>query len=635
MSVGYAGRVLHVDLSVAEHAVEDLPIEQAHRLLGGFGMNNALAFRYLPPRVDPLSESNVLILGAGPLVGTMVPGAVRLMATTKQPLNGAVAAAAGSLGLGSELRWAGYDHVVISGRTPRPVVLSILDDEIDLEDASDLWGLGINQTTEILRRRHPGAGVLAIGPAGERQISFAIALVDRSATVGRGGLGAVMGSKGLKAIVAKGTGGSAVADRRAFVELLGRLHERLRAFPGRSAILDLGMMVGWDSSVQVLFPNSPVTPEMLTRTFGPKVYRGLKARRAACPSCFVPCKDVLRIPGEAKEMTPTSFLNVALMGYRFGMDATEAAMLLDKLNDLGLDLMTFGAMADWAIQASEKKILGGKPVVRAAASVQHLLEELMSARGLGGVMAGGWKALEDEFGPDALSPVPLVRHMDALYDPRFSGLGTMEFEQVVCPRGPTSATAGSPTYLPGVTPDKMARHLDRMGVPPSAAERILAHPLGLDVGRLSVYAEHWYSALSSLGICMRAQNNRFYSAELCAALYEAATGLEMDRERLMLAAERGWNLMRLLNARETKANQDTIPPQWFEPVRAMGTELVMQDYYRRCVLTQEDLTRFLAGYYEERGWEPSTGLPSEATSSRLGLQELIGAFPPGHRRTCG
>lgn len=633
MTNGYAGRILLVDLTAGRHTVQGLPVDQAHLLLGGFGMNNALALRYLPPRVDPLSESNVLILGAGPLVGTMAPGGVRLMATTKQPLNGAVAAAAGSLSLGSELRWAGYDHVVITGRSARPAILSILDDTVELQDASNLWGLGINQTTDILMQRHPGAGVLAIGPAGERQVSFAIALVDRSATIGRGGLGAVMGSKCLKAIVAKGTKGVALAEGKAFVDLVGHLHERLRSFPGRSAVLDLGMMAGWDSSVEVLFPNSPLSAGRLTKSFGPQVYRGLKARRAACPSCFVPCKDILRIPGEGKEMTPTSYLNVALMGYRFGMDATEAARLLDKLNDLGLDFMTFGAMADWAIHASERGTMGAKPMRRGAQTLHQLLDEVMTGRGVGGVMAGGWTALENEFGTDALSRIPLIRHMDTLYDPRFSGLGTMEFEQVVCPRGPTSATAGSPTYLPGVPPDKMARHLDRMGVPVAAAKRILVHPLGLDVGRLSAYAEHWYSALSSLGICMRAQNNRFYSAELCASLYSAATGLTLDREGLMLAAERGWNLLRLINGRETAGNQDRVPPQWFEPVDAAGTTLVMQDYYRRCSLSPEDLEGFLASYYEERGWELLTGLPSETTSSRLGLQEIVKAFLPGHPRT--
>jgi aldehyde:ferredoxin oxidoreductase len=159
-----------------------------------------------------------------------------------------------------------------------------------------------------------------------------------------------------------------------------------------------------------------------------------------------------------------------------------------------------------------------------------------------------------------------------------------------------------------------------MGVPPEAVRRILDHPLGLDVGRLSRYAEDWYSALSSLGICMRAQNNRFYNAELCAEFFRAATGLDMDREGLMRGAERGWTLMRLLNGREGFGRaDDRIPLQWFQPAETDGQRREARDYYRRTVLTLEDLERFLESYYEERGWEADSGLPSRDALEVLGL----------------
>ncbi len=616
---GYAGRILHVDLSTGEHTIESLPMEEAQLFVGGFGMNNALAWRHLSPRIDPLSEANPIILGAGPLVGTMAPGSVRVMATTKQPMNGAVAAAAGSMSLGAQLKWADYDHVVITGRAPHPVILFIQDDRVELVDARNLWGQGLNGATDALRKRYPGAGVLAIGPAGERKIALALALIDRTATLGRGGLGAVMGSKGLKAVVVRGTKGTKVADSKRFMGLIEDLYKRLAEFPSRSLVLDLGMMAGWDASVQTLFPGSS-SKEALTRQFGPEAYRRFKARRAACPSCFLPCKDVLRIPDEMRETTPTSYLNVPLLGVRFQVDAAEATRLLDRLNDLGLDFMVFSAMADWAIRAAEKGELGGEPLPRNNSTANRLLDEMLAGKGLGGIMGQGWRALAQEYGEEALSEISLIRWMETLFDPRCSGLGTMEFEQIVCPRGPTSATAGSPTYLPGVTPDKMARHLDRMGIPKDAVGRILEHPLGLDVGRLSRYAEDWYSALSSLGICMRAQNNRFYSAELCADLYAAATGFPMDRAGLMAAAERGWNLMRLLNAREGFGRQDDrVPSPWFEPMESHGNRLVMQDYYRQVTLTQDDLEGFLASYYDQRGWEPDTGLPSQSKLDKLDL----------------
>ena len=625
MSVaGYAGRILHMDLSTGEHTIESLPLDEAHLFVGGFGMNDLLAWRHLPPRVDPFSEANPIVLGAGPLVGTMAPGSVRLMATTKQPMNGAVAAAAGSMSLGAQLKWAGYDHVVIAGRSPHPVILLIQDDRVELLDARDLWGQGLNGATDALRKRYPGAGVLAIGPAGERKIVMALALIDRTATLGRGGLGAVMGSKGLKAVVVRGTKGIAPADTRRFMALVEGLYKRLAEFPSRSLVLDLGMMAGWDASLQTLFPGASSSAQAFNRDFGPEVYRRFKARRAACPSCFLPCKDVLRIPDEMRETTPTSYLNVPLLGLRFQMNAANAARLLDRLNDLGVDFMSFSAMADWAIGASGKGLLGREPLPCNGATAHHLLDEMLEGRGVGGIMGQGWRALAEEYGEEALSEIPLIRWMEPLFDPRSSGLGTMEFEQVVCPRGPTSATAGSPTYLPGVTPDKMARHLDRMGVPPGGIRRIIEHPFQLDVGRLSKYAEDWYSALSSLGICMRAQNNRFYSAELCADLYAAATGFPMDREGLMRAADRGWNLMRLLNGREGFGRQDDrVPSPWFEPLESHGNRLVMQDYYRQVTLTQEDLEGFLAGYYDERGWEPDTGLPSRAKLDQLDLGRFM------------
>jgi aldehyde:ferredoxin oxidoreductase len=621
---GYAGRILRVDLTTGEHVAESLSSDEAHLLIGGFGMNNALAYRDLPPGVDALSEANPIVLGAGPLVGTMAPGSVRVMATTKQPMNGAVAAAAGSMSLGAQLKWAGYDHLVITGRSSAPVILVIQDDRIEIRDAGDLWGQGLNATTDELKKRYSDAGVLAIGPAGEQRVALALALIDRTATLGRGGLGAVMGSKGLKAVIVRGTKGTTVADSKRFMGLVEELYKRLAEFPARSLVLEWGMMAGWDSSLKTLFPESPLSDHELTRTFGPEVYRGLKARRAACPSCFLPCKDVLRIPGEEKESTPTSYINVPILAYRLGMDAVESARLLDRLDDLGIDFMPFRVMVDWAISASEKGVLGGESLPRNAATAHRLLDDLLAGRGVGGVMGQGWRALVEEYGEETLSEIPLIRWMEPLFDPRFSGLGTMEFEQIVCPRGPTSATAGSPTYLPGVTPDKMARHLDRMGVPPQGIRRVLGHPLGLDVGRLSRYAEDWYSALSSLGICMRAHNNRFYGAELCAELYEAATGLPMERDGLMRAADRSWTLMRLLNAREGfKRQDDRIPSQWFQPAEVDGKAAVMKDYYQRATLTPEDLEGFLAGYYDERGWEPDTGLPSAALLQRLALERFL------------
>ena len=195
---GYAGSILRVDLSRGEIEREPLPPELVDKFLGGLGINLKLYRREATPLSDPLSPANPLVLGAGPLVGTEVPGATKLVATTKSPLfsrggghfvDGAVCGGR----LGVQLKRSGYDHVVLVGRADHPVYLSVEDGRAELLDASHLWGRDTYESTDLLLREHPGAGVAVIGRAGERMVRFAMAIVDRVATLGRFGVGAVMG----------------------------------------------------------------------------------------------------------------------------------------------------------------------------------------------------------------------------------------------------------------------------------------------------------------------------------------------------------------------------------------------------------------------------------------------------------
>jgi aldehyde:ferredoxin oxidoreductase len=235
-------------------------------------------------------------------------------------------------------------------------------------------------------------------------------------------------------------------------------------------------------------------------------------------------------------------------------------------------------------------------------------------------MAEGWNHILEVFGEAAWNEVIIIKGLDTIYDPRVSGLGTMEFEQIVCPRGPTSATSGSPTYLPNAPLDMFSKHAERMGAPREAVARILPAAMNVNMGRLSRYSEDWYAVLSSLGICNRAQNNRFYHIGLCSELYEKATGMEMSPEAMMEAADRSWTLQRLLNAREGFSKKDDlIPDQWFQPLESEGKKLQMMDYFRTRPLSREDLYQTLEDYYQERGWDPTTGYPSRKKLKSLDL----------------
>jgi aldehyde:ferredoxin oxidoreductase len=342
--------------------------------------------------------------------------------------------------------------------------------------------------------------------------------------------------------------------------------------------------------------------ERVRAAFGPEAYLRLKRGRFACPSCFLADKDLLSLPGGLS--CSTSFLNAAIMGSALGLEGAEAAAsLLDLLDRRGLCFITFFNLCVFLLTARE----AGLPASAGYASDisggyegwSRLAEMIAARKGLGEVLASGWEAVFDHFGTASRQLAAVVKGQDCLYDPRASGLGTMEFEQLVSPRGPTSASAGSPTYLPGQSPENMRRLTSRMGVPEEALRRIYDGPGGFNVGRLTRYSEDWFSLFSSLGVCNRAQINRLYNPEVFRDLFEAATGICASSQELMGKAAAAWELYRSLNRREGFARaDDRVPDAWFP--EGAGT---VPGYFGD-PLGREDLERLIDDYYDERTEEP-------------------------------
>ncbi len=629
MNGGYAGQILLIDLSSESLEKQSLDPASCRGFIGGFGLNNQLFARLAVAGNDPFSPDNPILIGAGPLVGTLAPGTSRTMITTKYPLTGAVASASGSMTFGSQMKWAGYDHMMIRGKSKGPCYLYIEDENTRFCDASAFWGKDIHETTEALWSRHGPCGAIAIGPAGENRVKFSLALVDCTSTIGRGGLAAVMGSKNLKAIAVKGTKGVHVADRKNFLKAVGQLYERAKKYPQRAEIVKLGMMAGWLSSLQRVFPHAPEKIRSLTDRYGPSVYQKFKKARRACPSCFVADKDVLEVKescGEVRVTYPTSYgITRFFCQYLAELTPEQILTIFDQLNRQGLDIFTFGKMADLLVDAYEKRLIGeeqthGLLPERTYEFFLRMIDLICRRDGIGDLLAEGWKQTLEVLGEQISKEIIVMKGMDALYDPRVSGLGTMEFEQIVCPRGPTSATSGSPTYLPDAPLEMFSKHTERMGGSPEAIRRILSPTQGVNIGRLSRYSEDWYAVLSSLGVCNRAHINRFYHIDLCSEFYEKATGMPLPPEQMMEAADRSWTLQRLLNAREGFLRKDDfIPDQWFKPLVSEGKTLQMKDYFKTRILTREDLTRILEDYYEERGWNRSTGYPTRSKLEALSL----------------
>jgi aldehyde:ferredoxin oxidoreductase len=587
---GFAGRILTVDLTTRQVTKRRLEMDDATDYIGGLGLCLKIASEQLQPEVDAFDAGNVIVLGAGPLVGTGVPSSSRVFAVTKLPSSGTIGwCGAGGVSFGCHLKNAGFDHIVIRGRADRPVSIQIDDDSVRIVDAESLWGQSVEATCRALwnRSQSPG-GILAIGPAGENRVVFAMAFVDRIATLGRGGLGAVMGAKNLKAVWVHGSRGVRVAERKAYRRINETLMKEIREYPYLKEWQQQGMTKA--------FPMVPAD-----------VYQKIRRRRVACVSCPIGCKDVIELrdgPDAGTVVCTSSVINL-FTPIAYGMtDYRHAVRLMQTLDRFGLDAFEFFGLMTCVAELVRTGVISaaeaGEAVdVGALSSMTHWVEKISTRSGLGAVLAGGFNGLIRQYGPPAAAAAPaLIRGMHPYAGPGaalpWNLFGTMELGQLLDPRGPHVGSGGSPTYFARRPLTVFYKHFRRMGIPDSAVSRIIdpeAPPeQQLKVGRLLKHAHCWFAILGSMGICVRGQVNRFYSAERCADLYQAVTGIPTDSAGLHQRAARVWTLYRRMNTTATPTGPtDPLPPRWLEkdgfreycseqPLTAGQIEAMITDY---------------------------------------------------------
>lgn len=629
---GYTGNILNIDLTNDKVSITKQNIDDINQFIGGLGINTKLIADLIKPKIDPFSSRNVIIIGVGPLVGTITPGASRTIASTKFPATGAVAYSCGSMSFGFNLKHSGFDHIIISGKAEDPVYLLILNDHIELVDASPIWGKDIVESTNFLQKKYSESGVIMIGQAGENLVYGSLTLIDKTSTFGRGGLGAVMGSKNLKAIVTKGTRGISIANPKEFNQLYRKLFERIRNYPHRESWHELGML----RSLPVGMMLRASGQHKKARQCSERVYlKKLKKRRIACPSCPMGDKDILQLQeGNFKGLInyTSSVINPFLMFTLDDLNTYDQAIkLFDIVSRYGLDSLTITSLLKFCTHLYEDGILTkentGIKWKNDYQTAIKLIEMIVHREGFGNILADGWKKLAEKYKP-VEHEMLTVKGLDIIFEPRFLRLGTMEFEQIVNPKGAHVASGGSPTYLgAGSSINKFKMHFNRMGIPNSAIGRLFSPPskeMVINVGRLTRYSEDWYTILTSLGICARAQMNRFYGLELVTDFYNAVTGLNMQSDELRSAAERTWNLLKILNMKEGFSRKhDKFPKEWFKPLKFGDKILNFQDFFGETKIVPEVANNLLDDYYEERGWDKVNGIPTIDKIKELGLNKFL------------
>jgi len=596
-SNGYNGQILHIDLNKRTIKLEPLTVDVARSFLGGKGLGAYLLYRELVPHLDPLDPENVFIMAVGPLTGSQMQTSGRWCIVTKSPLTGAYLDSQVGGHFGLALKGAGFDAVVVHGRSDRPVYVVLEDQRVSLEDASDLWRKGIFETTEILLERHPGAHVCAIGPAGENNVLYACVGVDRYRQAGRGGVGAVWGSKNLKAIVAKGRWRENPADVDLFRGAVRALIERIR----EDKTVKNRRMYGTPMWVEIV-NEAGLLPTYNFRLGRFAQVEAISARRmkskivvgnSACANCAIACGKRTRVasgPFQYPELEGPEYETIALMGSNCGIASIEAIGYLNWLcDDLGLDTISTGNVLGFCMEAFQRGIREA-PRIRFgdARGASRMIKAIAFREGFGDLLAQGVKSIAEAWGKGTSRWAMHVKGMEIPgYDPR--GAFGMALAYATSDRGACHQRAWTVN----------AELTGELSPPLSFAGRARFIKEKQDLNAIAF----------SLLLC------DFAPCPISVALdlLNGMTGLDFNRDDYAAVGERIWNLVRLFNVREGFSRKDDVLP-----ARFFDESLNSNDRMR---LNRDEFDSALSEYYALRGWDED-GVPQPAVLNRLGLTKF-------------
>jgi len=613
---GYAGRILHVDLTTGKIETEPLKEELARKYIGGIGLGIRLLLEHCPPGAEPLGPENPLILTTGPLSGTMAPtGGNGHAFVAKSPQSFGVGEAKSHGSFGTELKRAGYDAVIFKGKSEKPVYLWIDDDSVQLLDAKHLWGKSPAETEEAIREELGDyyIRVAAIGPAGEKLVRLACIINDKTRACGRTGMGVVMGSKKLKAVAVRGTKDVMVADLDGFKEFVKMMHERMKG-PATRKYRTLG------TPLNVLVHNA--LQVMPTRNYnsahfedaeavsGEELNRRYVAKIIGCNSCAMRCEHIAVVPeGPYKGTTArVEYEPLWALGPYCGVNRLDAIIkAIDLCNRYGFDAIGAGVIVGFAMDCYERGLLTKEDMDGIEAkfgnheALVQLVEKIGKREGIGDVLAEGVKFAAEKIGKGAEKLAQHIKGVEVTgYDLR--ALKTAALGFAVSFRGADHNRHG-------------AYGVDIKGT----VNRLKAEK---GRGKIVREMEDLYTIIDSLIVCKFGRGTYYDGFEDLARLYSLATGFNMTAEELKLTGERINNIARLFNLREGLGRKDDTLP-W----KVMNQPIQDEGPSKGSYVTQAELDLLLDDYYEVRGWTKD-GVPTLEKLKELGLEEFTDIVKP-------
>lgn len=597
---GWMGKIIRVDLTNETIKTEPLNMDDAKLYMGGRGLGTKYYMNEVDPKVDPLSPENNLIFMTGPLTGTFAACAGRYEVVAKAPLTGTIGACSSGGHFGPELKFAGYDGIVFEGKAKRPVYLYINDDHIELRDASHLWGKEVPATTdELVKETDEDAKIACIGPAGEKLVLFAVIMNDKNRAAGRSGLGAVMGSKNLKAIAVRGTKSIEVAKGNEFLDACVKARKIMKDNPVTGAGLPT---YGTQILVNILNQSGAHPTRNWQQAYydkaddvsGESLTKNFLVRNRGCFDCSIGCGRVTKI--ERSQFTNFGEGPEYEAGWSFGSDCgindlqavCEANFLC---NEIGMDPITMGSTLACAMELYEKgyatkKDIGMDFPFGSTEAIVKLTRMTGYREGFGDILALGSYRVAENFGHPELSMTVKKQEMPA-YDGRaMQGIG---LEYATSNRGgchvrgymTSPEILGIPTKMdPAVTEGKAAT--------------------------LKIFQD-LTAVVDSVGICLF--TTFAIGLPEIAEMFRTCTGIDYTDEEVLQLGERIWNLEKIFNLKNGFSKKDdTLPPRLLnEPI---------PDGPAKGQVNKLDV--MLPEYYSARGWDEE-GVPTAEKKKELSL----------------
>lgn len=621
-----AGKILRVNLSTGKISTEPTS-KYSKRFLGGRGINQWILFRKTSPDISPLDPACPIVFGAGVLVGTPVPGAGRYTVDSINYMTGGVGSANSGGHFGPELKFAGYDHIVITGRSREPCYLWVDDNNVEIKSAKHLWGKTTWETDDQVREElgDDDIQLATVGQAGENLVRAACIITNGARAAGRCGIGAVMGSKNLKAVAVRGTGTISVANPSRFMGLVDELWQRIK----EDGVMKLYRKWGTtyihvaDDEISCNpvrnFQDGFWGPEKIERTSQSELYDKYVVRRLGCFACPVAASRYLRVlGGELEGVEGEGFECNTIKDFGCKLDIPDLSAITKShilCSQYGLDVDNTAGPIAWAMECYQRGILTKDDVDGLELewgnyrAVHELIRKIAMREGVGDLLAEGSKRASDKIGKGSQKYAMHMKGQD-LYEPLRAakgwGLGV-----ILSPRGGGHLRGAPTTEFLRISSEESKKFF---GISTAGDRKAYEGK-----AKLVIYFENFKAVVDSMNICYNLTqwvSPYLINPEDISKLFIAATGIPMTAEKLMKIGERIHNVEKAINVRAGMIRKDDTPPErFFTPIRSGPSKGER--------LEKKKLAKAIDEYYGLRGWDVNTGLPTRAKLEELGLKEVV------------